>query len=247
MSFPSPSSSPLYILPSFESLDDETQNAYHCANKKNFAPVLSLLASGADALFVVRPPVVVPDGAVKGTSFLSLALRHRDLSTARKLLSFWSPETRPNDPLLPLSVMSLINPPASDATSAAEGVELFRLLLDHGLDLNCDTSPSSPLGLIGFQDGSIVARIAAARSLPLMRVALEPQYKAIVDKGADSRGTALAQAVTNGDTEMMGVLIDAGADASWRSLEGDRLSLVTEVMFRLAHTLFSYCILLHPL
>ena len=42
-----------------------------------------------------------------------------------------------------------------------------------------------------------------------MRVALELQYNAIVDKSEDYCGTTLMQAAMYGDTEMMSVLMDA--------------------------------------
>ena len=172
--------------------------------------------------------VELPENAITATSFLNLALFHRDMSTATKLLSFWSPEKRPEDPLLPLSFNALLT--SSTSVPSAEDVEFFRLLLDRGLDLNCDTSPASPLSRLGFSGESFFAKLAAEKSVPMMRVALDPKYSAIVDKGEDTRGTALAQAAVDGDTEMMGLLLGAGADASWRSLEGRRASLVMFVM-----------------
>jgi len=242
MSAPSPasssssssSSSPPSDIPSFESLDGETQSAYSSARGGNFAPALSLLRSGADFMHSFHLPKTaeLPGGVIDATSFLRIAIWKRDVSTSKELLSFWSPEKHPDDPLLPLSVDGLLN--TSDDTTASEDVELFRLLLDHGLDLNCDVSPGSPLACLGF-NASLVAHIANYRNTSLMRVALEPQYNAIVDKGNDSKGTALTQAVMNGDTEMMGVLMDTGADGSFRTLGPKGFTLVAIIMDRLAY------------
>jgi len=102
--------------------------------------------------------VKVPEDNINGTSFLNLALCHRNLSAAKELLSFWSPEKHSDDPLLPLAAHALLAT-SGDATTA-EDVEFFRLLFDHGLDLNCDTSPQSPLARLGF-DMSLVNLVAS--------------------------------------------------------------------------------------
>ena len=173
------------------------------------------------------PAHLLPLVPLQATSFLSLALMHRDLSTATELLCFWSPEARPEDPLLSIAFVSFLN--IARKASAAEDVELFRILLDRGLDINCDTSPGSPLGLVGFEDAPIIALIAANRNLPMMKVALEPQYCAIVDKCSETFPSALAQATLHCDEGMMDVLLDAGADAGG----GGKISLVEGLLSRL--------------
>ena len=107
----SPSSSPPSNIPSFESLDDETQNAYHAATRGNFTPALSLVHSGVDIMHSFRFPKTVELGenSVDATSFLKVAVWKRDLSTAKELLSFWSPEKHPDDPLLSLAVNALLS------------------------------------------------------------------------------------------------------------------------------------------
>ena len=141
----SPSSSPPSDIPSFESLDDQTQSAYHAANVGDFAPALSLVHSGVDIVhsFCVPKALKMPEGNIVATSFLYVAVSQRDLSMAKELLSFWSPEKHPDDPLLPLAANTLLN--SSTDTTSSEDVEFCRLLLDYGLDLNCDASPDSPL------------------------------------------------------------------------------------------------------
>ena len=94
-----------------------------------------------------------PEGNINAASFLLIALQRRNLNTAKEFLSFWSPERQPDDPLLPLSAIYLLT--TLDATTSSEDVEFFRLPLDRGLDLNCDTSPGSPLARVGVTSSLI--------------------------------------------------------------------------------------------
>jgi len=128
-----------------------------------------------------------------------------------------------------------------DASTSSIDVELFRLLLEHGFDLNEDVYQYAPNDERG--GSSHITRMAFERDCcdnALMKVALEPQYNAIVDKCDGENGTALSQAAVHGKLEMMDLLLAAGASASfvWPSQKGQRYSLVLFVTAKLIYSNF---------
>ena len=170
-------------------------------------------------MFVFSMPeeVSVNTKNVNATSFLTMCLLEPSArGGAISLLSMWIPPNNrsKDDPLLPLSFFVLLQ---TITTATTDDVQVLRLLLEKGLDINYTITPTSPITLMGFNYGnaSLLYHLATKRSPALLSVALEPNYCAVVDKRDDRQGgTALSEATRLCCVPAMDLLLSAGADAT---------------------------------